>query len=302
MAQAEDPNARRSQPELVATTGYEVMEADENVETDAYLSDETIILDNFVTKVTLGAKSLDNVEVTERNNVVKVDSGVPSDTFNVIIPMSKGTENSFQELLRSVQTLQMKGFPMSIWVDDRFISCHLTSMLKTMGFQEAESNITMRKNISSNILPFETLKGTLDIRQVMSAVDVLIYSDIFKSLFGDSIESKAIGEYFNKVALIFDSSQSAVQMYIGFANGRAVSTGCIVEADHSYGIYDLITKEKERGKGYGSAMFQYLLNQLDGSKHKPCILQASPDGLGIYKKAGFESIGEMIVFEAKCRL
>ncbi|WP_282063104.1 GNAT family N-acetyltransferase [Bacillus pumilus] len=56
------------------------------------------------------------------------------------------------------------------------------------------------------------------------------------------------------------------------------------------------TRAEHRGKGLGNAMFHYLLTQTE-NKQKCVILQASYHGKHIYQRAGFQPIGEMIVFE-----
>ncbi|MEG0386629.1 MAG: GNAT family N-acetyltransferase, partial [Solibacillus sp.] len=89
---------------------------------------------------------------------------------------------------------------------------------------------------------------------------------------------------------------SRIQMFIGRIGEITVSTGLLIDSAESYGIYDVMTKETFRSKGYGSEMFRYLLTQTT-DKQKPVVLQASDDGKNIYKRFGFVDIGEMVVFE-----
>ncbi|MFP3381265.1 GNAT family N-acetyltransferase, partial [Bacillus sp. SIMBA_069] len=70
------------------------------------------------------------------------------------------------------------------------------------------------------------------------------------------------------------------------------------ETDSSYGIYDVMTRQECRGRGLGSTMFGYLLQRIkEEDRAKPCVLQASTDGINIYRKAGFHEVGKMVVFE-----
>ncbi len=85
-------------------------------------------------------------------------------------------------------------------------------------------------------------------------------------------------------------------MFIGRVGEITISTGLLIDSKESYGIYDVMTKETHRSKGYGSEMFQYLLTQTK-DKQKPVVLQASKDGENIYKRFGFIDVGEMVVFE-----
>lgn len=65
----------------------------------------------------------------------------------------------------------------------------------------------------------------------------------------------------------------------------------------SIGIYDIATKEEMRGRGFGSTMFNFLLQEAQKLKNMYCVLQASPDGINIYKRSGFQAIGKMTVLE-----
>ena len=88
-----------------------------------------------------------------------------------------------------------------------------------------------------------------------------------------------------------------MKLYLGFYKDEVVSVGSLVCTQDSIGIYDIATKEEMRGKGFGSTMFHYLLQEAKKLNVAQCVLQASPDGINIYKKAGFQSVGQMTVFE-----
>lgn len=47
-------------------------------------------------------------------------------------------------------------------------------------------------------------------------------------------------------------------MFIGCIKEVPIATGLLIDSKHSYGIYDVMTKDAYRGKGYGSEMFQLL--------------------------------------------
>ncbi|MGM2834276.1 GNAT family N-acetyltransferase, partial [Bacillus cereus group sp. Bce025] len=43
--------------------------------------------------------------------------------------------------------------------------------------------------------------------------------------------------------------------------------------------------------------FHYMLQEANELNDAQCVLQASPDEINIYKKSGFQSVGQMTVFE-----
>lgn len=120
------------------------------------------------------------------------------------------------------------------------------------------------------------------------------YKGVFISLFEGTPEKDVLDNFFTKFSRVKLGSEA--QMFIGCLPEMTVATGLLIESQDSYGIYDVMTRESDRGKGYGSEMFHFLLNQTK-DKQKPVVLQASDDGINIYKRFGFRDVGEMVVFE-----
>jgi GNAT superfamily N-acetyltransferase len=56
------------------------------------------------------------------------------------------------------------------------------------------------------------------------------------------------------------------------------------------GIYGFATLKAYRGRGIGSSLFTFALNYAKTAGYRQVILQASEDGLGIYKKYGFKAV------------
>lgn len=260
------------------------------------MKDEATILNNFITKVTSIPESLKEGEVTKLDHIIKVDTGLPSDTFNVIVVSAPITKKFSIDLLQAIEGFEEKNFPVSIWVDQRFITDELVKLLNDLNYEIAERNRTMKLD-SNDQKEVSLLRKDLDIRQVKSRADLLMFVDVMQSLFGQTPEARAIQSYFNHIANDFNNHHYPMKMFIGLHDNQVVSSGAFIDGIESYGIYDLMTKVNKQGKGFGTSMFHYLLKQMNLSPSKPCILQASPEGLNLYKKAGFEEVGEMLVFE-----
>lgn len=158
--------------------------------------------------------------------------------------------------------------------------------------KEAERNVMMKLENTLNI--GQRKSHQLMITHVSNFEELKEYKEVFISLFEGTPEKGALENYFNKFSDMNLGSEN--QMFIGRVGEITVSTGLLIDSKESYGIYDVMTKETFRGKGYGSEMFQFLLNQTK-DKQKPVVLQASEDGKNIYKRFGFIDIGEMVVFE-----
>jgi len=83
------------------------------------------------------------------------------------------------------------------------------------------------------------------------------------------------------------------------AGGEVIATGSLFVGSASCGIYDIVTRADARQRGIGSAMFAHMLREARRFPHHTAVLQASADGTGIYRKAGFIPTGEVLVFDIR---
>ena len=52
-----------------------------------------------------------------------------------------------------------------------------------------------------------------------------------------------------------------MKLFLGFYEGEIVTVGSLICSKDSIGIYDIATKEEMRGRGFGSTMFNFLLQE-----------------------------------------
>lgn len=164
--------------------------------------------------------------------------------------------------------------------------------MQEYGLKEAERNAMMK--LENTLHVGQRNSQQLMVNPVSNYEEFMEYKEVFMSLFEGTPEKQALEIYFDKFSQV--NAGSNFQMFIGRIGEITVCTGLLIESKGSYGIYDVMTKKTYRGKGYGSEMFQFLLNQTK-DKQKPVVLQASEDGKNIYKRFGFVDVGEMVVFE-----
>ena len=130
--------------------------------------------------------------------------------------------------------------------------------------EEAERNVMMKLENTLNV--GQRISDQLMITNVKNNEELLKYIDVFMSLFEGTPEKDALERYFNKFSQVKLGSE--VQMFIGCIDEMPVTTGLLIESKDSYGIYDVMTKETFRGKGIGSEMFQFLLNQTTNKQNQ----------------------------------
>ncbi|MGX5499231.1 GNAT family N-acetyltransferase [Bacillus wiedmannii] len=255
-----------------------------------------LLIDNFTYKTSYIARQLHGMNVKETKDYIAVECGLPADTFNIITILNNNLTEGIEKLYKVVNNYNQKKLPMSVWFwDDRHEQTIKSELIK-LGLKEAEQNIAMVANLKT-IHPTINMPKDFKIQKAFSPGQIKKFGETLASLFGTSEEGIHIQAFYNQTASFDLWNSEQMKLYLGFYKEEVVSVGSLVCTKDSIGIYDIATKEELRGKGFGSAMFNYLLQEAKELKVAQCVLQASPDGINIYKKTGFQSVGQMTVFE-----
>ncbi|MFJ5766708.1 GNAT family N-acetyltransferase [Lysinibacillus sp. NPDC093210] len=254
------------------------------------ITNQQLVINNLEEKIRIFTHAV-NGKFIEEEDFVMANTEVPTDTFNILLPKTSHI-NNVSNIRNSIENMSLKEYPFSTWIDSSFLNTDWQDLMQEYNLQEAERNVMMKLENTLNV--GQRNSHQLMITHVRNLDELNDYKEVFISLFGGTPEKDALENYFNKFSEV--NLGSEIRMFIGRVGEITVSTGLLIESKESYGIYDVMTKETFRGKGYGSEMFQYLLTQTR-DKQKPVVLQASDDGKNIYKRFGFIDVGEMVVFE-----
>ncbi|QIW20782.1 GNAT family N-acetyltransferase [Bacillus thuringiensis] len=255
-----------------------------------------LLIDNFTYKTSYIARQLHGMNVKETKDYIAVDCGLPADTFNIITILNNNLTEGIEKLYKVVNNYNQKKFPMSVWFwDDRHEQTIKSELIK-LCLKEAEQNIAMVADLKT-IHPTINMPKGFTIQKSSSSGQIKKFGETLANLFGTSEEGTHVQAFYNETASFDLWNSEQMKLYLGIYKEEVVSVGSLVCTKDSIGIYDIATKEEMRGQGFGSTMFNYLLQEAKELNVSQCVLQASPDGINIYKKAGFQSVGQMTVFE-----
>jgi GNAT superfamily N-acetyltransferase len=93
------------------------------------------------------------------------------------------------------------------------------------------------------------------------------------------------------------TEQGYLDFFLGRLDGRPVATSTLVRTDQVAGIYAVTTIEQARGRGLGTAVTWAAINRAREWGSRAVVLQASPMGLSIYSKMGFNTVVEYAVYQ-----
>ncbi|MGE6540711.1 GNAT family N-acetyltransferase [Bacillus luti] len=257
---------------------------------------QKLLLDNFKYKTSYIARHAQGMCVKETNTYIAVDCGLPADTFNIITLLNNNLTEGSEKLYEEIERYNQKNFPMCVWLWDEEHVQTIKSGLITLGLKEVEHNIAMVADLET-LHPIIGMPVNFKIKQASSPGQIKRFGETLADLFGTSEEGINVQAFYNQVSSLDLWNSENMKLYLGLYKDEVVSVGSLVCTKDSVGIYDIATKEGMRGQGFGSTMFNFLLQEAKKLKATKCVLQASPDGINIYKKSGFQSVGQMTVFE-----
>jgi ribosomal protein S18 acetylase RimI-like enzyme len=252
-----------------------------------------LIQSNFVEKIILAAEQIEGVNVMHTGNLVRVDSCMPSDTFNACVVLNDEADYNLM-LKQTYGYFKDKKYPMALWCWDYLKGTK--AMLDSSQLILGEINIGMWADIK-DLNPNPKMPSNFIVRQVETSYGVKSFGSIIAVLFGESLEGQCIKNYYDKLSEASLYLNNPIKLYIGYLNGKAVCTGSAVYTKDSAGIYDIATLPDYRNKGLGTAMFNHILIEIKKNYNGLCVLQASEEGMGIYKKAGFSTACNIYVYE-----
>jgi ribosomal protein S18 acetylase RimI-like enzyme len=253
---------------------------------------------NFEEKVSYVARMVTDMTVIDASSFLSVDCGFPSDTFNVVAVRDM---SMLAQMLAGIDHFTSKGFPMAVWSWENDVDPANHSMFIQHGLKHAETNTSMQADLSELKITSLDVEG-LEIKQAETTDDLLQFGITLAAGFGASDEGKQVLNYFQHLCEYPLNTFPAMRYYIGVLHDIAVATGTLFVGSETVGIYDITTSTAYRRRGIGSAMFQHILEDTRNCNLPSCVLQASPDGLGIYLRAGFRPVGDVHVFENRVLL
>ncbi|MDQ2968114.1 MAG: GNAT family N-acetyltransferase [Actinomycetota bacterium] len=82
-------------------------------------------------------------------------------------------------------------------------------------------------------------------------------------------------------------------MWLGRVEGKPVGAAMSYRTDEAVGIFGVTTIASMRQRGYGTALTRAAML---GDSGLPSILAPSPEGEGVYRRLGFEQVGELRIW------
>ncbi len=252
---------------------------------------------NFVVKASWWAEKSPKIQHEITEHYARVDSNLSSDTFNVVIPLAGNESQAGSAFKSTVQHYGLSQKAFSLWVWD---------LTDTIGWQRAsakagvvpdEMALIMAHPAPETAQKAPTMPKT--IKKVSTADDVKCFGDTVAKVFGDDPEAQSVRQFYQNIAAHYQAHDDRYQTFLKLDDaGTPVSTICLFDDGATIGLYDMATIPEAQGQGHANILFKHVL-AIAKERQKPIILAASDMGKGLYKKHGFQEVGDIAIMNLK---
>ncbi len=209
-----------------------------------------------------------------------VSASINDETFNYVF-QARFENGSVSE--RIEQVIELFGeIPFTWLIGERDSPPDLGKSLCEEGLELKEENPGMALFVNAT---YE--KPSLRIERAVSNKELENFSLIYAS----------IGEYphlydqfYKFIPLDRIREKAPYEIYVGYEGKKGVTAGILVFHAGVAGIYYIMTIPGYQKRGYATQMMHRLLHRAQEKRVRVAVLQASPEGSGLYKHLGFEQI------------
>jgi ribosomal protein S18 acetylase RimI-like enzyme len=248
----------------------------------------------FVTHVTWSLDRTPGMLTRVRPELVLADSGLPCDTFNFVCRARLDETDARAHALVAVSHFANARRPFSWWIGPADRPTNLADILRQIGLEEAETELAMvlRLDVLGDAVP--SVPG-LTVRRVRAATEL----DTFARLSAANWDppDQQVLAFYQRTAPALLSAQAPQRLYLGYLDGEPVATAEATVHAGTVGLFNIATRPAFRGRGIGSMMTWQPLRDARDAGCDLGVLQAAPAGVGIYRRLGFASFGEITEYK-----
>jgi ribosomal protein S18 acetylase RimI-like enzyme len=220
-----------------------------------------------------------------------INCGLGTSMFNIVCDTKFSNNENMESMVNDV-IKEYKHQPFAWWLGEESNRKELGKILQNKGFVVETVEHAMICDLSN----FDTGEGSdgesdLSIKLVADQDDL---ADFISVLLPYDPAAKTFYE-----SLVDPNRSSQEKLFVGTVDGAfPVVIGSVHLSGDTGGIFCLITTESSRGRGYGTAMMQYMMSFIKEKGMRYATLSASSDsGYRIYQRLGFEKVGEFECYE-----
>jgi GNAT superfamily N-acetyltransferase len=242
-----------------------------------------VIDENFNLHASKLPGTTEGMKVFRFPGITHVDSGLSCDTFN-IIHIHDGGRVLTEDIIDAVNYYRTRHLAYCIWICKENVTESVKAAIKCLNLKQQNLEPGMVLNLDDykparNLHHENALMGN-DVKLIQDYAEV-----VAKNWTPTDVN---VLEYYRRTASTIIACKETIRFSVYYQENRPVSVIELISSNNkTVGLYGLVTLENYRGQGIGTGLLTFVLNKCKELGFSNVILQASDDGIGIYKKLGF---------------
>jgi ribosomal protein S18 acetylase RimI-like enzyme len=180
--------------------------------------------------------------------------------------------------------------PFSWWMGPADRPANLGELLVEAGLEAAESELAMAADLDALGRTDLSPQG-LRIERVQTPEQLEQYAAISAANWDPPDEY--VIEFFKRAMPLLLTGDAPLWLYLGYLGEQPVASAELTVGGGVAGLYGISTLAPFRRRGIGSAMTVRPLLDARAGGYRTAILQAAPDGIGVYTRIGFTPTGRI---------
>jgi ribosomal protein S18 acetylase RimI-like enzyme len=251
---------------------------------------------NLLTHAGWVQQRLTGMRVIDRGDLVWIDSGLPCDTFNFVLHARLDPSAAADRVREAVGHFRQVNRPFSWWVGPIDRPDALGELLVASGLEPAEGELAMAADLSS-IREADVAPDVLTIQRVKTPDQLRSFAAL--SAANWSPPDPYVLRFYELAGELLLTPDAPHWFYVGYVDHVAVATSELTVSGDTVGLYNISTLPAYRRRGIGTAMTLWPLLDARAAGFRLAVLQAAPDGIGVYKRVGFKAFGEIVEFKPR---
>lgn len=249
--------------------------------------------ENLHGHITYVQRQLPGMLVDDREDLLLVDSGLPTDTFNKVCRARLNDIDAEARIADAIAHFREGGRPFAWWVGPGSRPLDLEARLQKQGLRAAESEVGMAVEISRLPLAPELPQGA-EIRPVRTATELLDFASVMADCF--TPPDAAVLEFFERGASILLKDDCPMKFFVGYLDGAPAAGSELFVGGGVAGVHMVATRVRYQRRGLGLALTWAALNAGRPFGLTMATLQASDQGAPVYRRLGFREVCRFVEY------
>lgn len=249
---------------------------------------------NFATHAGWVQGRVAGMRVIDQEGLMLVDSGLPCDTFNLVLRARLEPHSAAERVREALAYFRGVERLFSWWVGPADRPSGLGDVLADAGLERAESELAMAATLAE-LRAGDVAPGGLRVERVRTPEQLRDFARVNAANW--SPPDPLVTRFYELAAPVLLAGDSPLWLYVGYVDGEAVAASELAVGGGVVGLYNIATLETHRRRGFGSAMTLRPLLDARAAGHRTAVLQAAPDGVGVYTRLGFRPFGQITEYK-----